>query len=157
MQRQVKNHQFNNSSPLRMREVNAPVIQTLERMQTNYESHKNSPLRIIPSATDLKNQNSGLSSPVTRNMNLRTRSNVGMLKSSPLRATDSDFAVALCRETRRVSPGRMPTESEQCESHAAALMTSVSYQYFNHFLLGYDKAKPFRTERTTRKDEARKT
>jgi len=64
---------------------------------------------------------------VTRTINLRTRAVIDPLKSSDVRANDSEFAVAMCRESRRVSPGRLPTESEQCESHAAALMTSVSF------------------------------
>jgi hypothetical protein len=81
---------------------------------------------MVPSATNLRTSDSGMNSPANRNISLRTRVNMQALKSSPLRDNDSDYAVAICRESRKVSPGRQPTESELCGSHAAALMTSVS-------------------------------
>lgn len=52
------------------------------------------------------------------------------------------FAVNMMREVRRVSPGRQPTESELCDSQAAAIMTSVSEAINQvNFCVEYDKVK----------------
>lgn len=85
-------------------------------MEYNYESQRTSPLRMVASATNLKTVNDSVSgSPMVRNISLRTRQMMP-LKSSPLRTEDTDYALAMCRESRRVSPGRLPTESELCNS-----------------------------------------
>lgn len=77
-------------------------------------------------------------------------------KSSPIRRseTDNDFALAMCRESRRVSPGRLHTESELAGNQAAAIMTSVSVFIEFNVCLEYDKVESWRIERKTRENEA---
>ena len=84
---------------------------------------------MVPSSSNIRLGDSPKeSSPNRRNISLRTRGIMQPQRSSPIRRseTDNDFALAMCRENRRVSPGRLHTDSELAGNQATAIMTSVS-------------------------------